>query len=287
MNTLTPDALAAAERFLALNARVLERRRFDHLFRGGPAEPVRRALTAYANPDGGYGHGYEPDLRGPSSQPVPLQHVLELAIELGDPPPAGLLGFLTSITTPDGGVPFVLPTIRGEPCGPWWVTTDDPPAAINPTATLTGLLYALGSTHPWLGPATAYCWAHVESLTETTPYDARAILRFLDHVPDRERAEKAFTAIREPILATATLDPDTPGEAHFPLDYAPAPDGFGRRLFTSDVIDTHLDALIAAQRPDGGWTVNWTLWTPIVEPEWRSWITLDRLTTLRAYGRLA
>jgi len=286
MKTLTRDSFAAAERFLALNARLLDRRRFDHLFHDGPAEPVRLAMAAYANPDGGYGHGFEPDLRGPSSQPIPAQHALQIAIDLGDPPPPGLLDFIVSATAPDGGVPFVLPTVRDEPRGPWWQAPDDLPGAINPTATLAGLLHRMNVGHPWLGPADDFCWRHLDSLTETTPYDALAILRFLDHVPDRERAAKAFAAVREPILATVELDPGAPGEVHLPLEYAPAPTGFGGTLFSDDVIATHLDALIDAQLPDGGWTFNWTRWTPIVEPEWRAFVTIESLRTLRAYGRL-
>jgi len=44
---------------------------------------------------------------------------------------------------------------------------------------------------------------------------------------------------------------------------------------------------VAAQRADGGWTFNWPVWTPVVEPEWRGAITVEMLLRLRAYGRLA
>jgi len=43
----TPDFDAAAD-FLA-GARVLDRRVFERLFSGGPAEPVRDAVAAYRN----------------------------------------------------------------------------------------------------------------------------------------------------------------------------------------------------------------------------------------------
>src|SRR3954470_11548328 len=65
----TPD-LDAAERFLAAHGRVLDRRRFERLFRGGDADPVARAVAAYRNADGGFGHALEPDARGPGSQPA-------------------------------------------------------------------------------------------------------------------------------------------------------------------------------------------------------------------------
>lgn len=55
-------ALARAERFVWLTARVLEQRLFAHHFRDGAPGPVETALDAYRNDDGGYGHG----LRGPA-----------------------------------------------------------------------------------------------------------------------------------------------------------------------------------------------------------------------------
>jgi hypothetical protein len=54
-----PD-IAAAEQFIAAHGRVLDGRRFGRLFRGGEAQPVRDAVAAYRNPDGGFGHGLEP-----------------------------------------------------------------------------------------------------------------------------------------------------------------------------------------------------------------------------------
>ncbi|WP_103935801.1 hypothetical protein [Thermomonospora echinospora] len=289
MKTLTTDRLTAAERFLWLNARVLERRRFQLLFQGGAAEPLTAALRPYENPDGGYGNALEPDLRGDGSQPVPAQHALELLHEAGqhdDPAIDRLCDHLTTITAPDGGVPFVLPSVRDTPHAPWWQTPDVPPGSLVPTATLAGQLHRIGSRHPWLPRATAFCWTAIDALNEVPPYIAYAVLTFLDHVPDRARAEAAFERLRKPILDSVTLDPHATGEAHFPLDFAATPHGFARRLFDDDLIDDHLDALIDAQTEDGGWTVNFPIWTPITGHEWRGVITVDRLKTLRAYGRL-
>src|ERR1700749_4193841 len=63
-----PDFDAAAE-FMAAHARVLDRRVFQRLFQGGAPEPVRDAIAAYWNDDGGFGHALEPDLRTAASQP--------------------------------------------------------------------------------------------------------------------------------------------------------------------------------------------------------------------------
>jgi hypothetical protein len=73
---------------------------------------------------------------------------------------------------------------------------------------------------------------------------------------------------------------------HLPLEFVPTPDSPARRWFSDDILATHLDALETAQQDDGGWLVNWQIWTPATSPEWRGWATVQALLTLRAWGRL-
>jgi len=285
-----PD-LDAAERFVWLTARLVDRYRFAHLFRGASASRVLDALRPYQNADGGFGNGFEPDLRAPISQPVPVWNALMLLDEIGrfaNPLVAAACDYLQSITTPDGGVPSVLPSARPYPRAPWWEPEDEPPAALLATAGLAALLHKHRVERPWLAPATAFCWQRIDALEETSPYEMRMVLPFLEQVPDRARAERAFARVGPKLLeqGLVALDPQATGEVHFPLDYAPRPDSLARRLFADDLIETHLDALAAAQRPDGGWTFNWLDWNPATTLEWRGWITIDALKTLRAYGRL-
>jgi hypothetical protein len=195
MKTVTADALAAAERYLLLNARLIDRLRFAYHFRDGSAASVRAALAAYANTDGGFGHALEPDLRGAASQPQPVEVAFRILDETASAaePFAGPLvqaacDYLMSISAADGGVPFVLPSVRDTPAAPWWQTPDDPPGNLNPTAALAGLLHKHRVDHPFVEQATEFCWPRIEALTETTPYEAPAVLTFLDHVPDWDRA---------------------------------------------------------------------------------------------------
>jgi len=71
--------------------------------------------------------------------------------------------FLPTISTAEGGVPFVLPTVRSAPHAPWWDTDTDPPASLNPTASIAGLLHKAGVRHAWLDRATEYCWRTIEA----------------------------------------------------------------------------------------------------------------------------
>lgn len=292
MKCLQPSALDAAERFVWLSGRLLDRHRFAHLFRGGDPAPVLAALRPYQNPDGGFGHALEPDLRGPLSQPQPVEVALHVLDEVGafdDPMVRAACDYLATITTAEGGVPFVLPSARAYPRAPWWDAGDEPPASLNPTAAIAGLLHRHGVRHPWLEPATAFCWREIERLDAIDTYEMRCVLNFLERVPDRARAEAALDRAGPKLVEQCQVAaaPGGGDEAPSPLDYAPTPGSIARRLFPDHLVEAHLDALVDAQGEDGGWTFAFPMWTPATGPEWRASVTIGALSTLRAYGRWA
>lgn len=128
---------------------------------------------------------------------------------------ASACDYLLSTTTPEGGVPFVLPSVREFPRAPWWDSTDDPPASVNPTAALAGLLHKHQVDHPWLGPATDFCWHQIEAGDDFEQYDMVAVLTFLELAPDRGRAEAAFERLGKAIIdrGLVNLDPAQSGES--------------------------------------------------------------------------
>lgn len=286
----TTSDLSTATEFMWRTARLLERHRFAYLFLGGERQAVLEALRPYQNADGGFGNSLEPDVRAPVSQPIPTWSalcILDEAEAFGDPMVLRACDYLLSITTPEGGVPFVLLSVRDYPHAPWWETEDQPPASLNPTAAIAALLYKHGVEHPWLTAATEYCWRNLDTMDQTSPYEMRAVLPFLDFVPDRERAEKVFARVGPKILdqKLVALTPTTQEETHTPLNFAPRPHSLARRLFADEVIEAHLDALASAQQEDGGWQFNWLAWNPAAALEWRGIVTIEALVTLRAYGR--
>jgi hypothetical protein len=284
-----PD-LAAAARFLAAHARVLDRRRFARLFEDGEAAPVRDAVAAYANPDGGFGHALEPDGRTPGSQPPAVQLALRTLDEC-DAWDAGLVdracGWLAARAPADGGITAVEPSVEGWPHAPWWELDRGLPPSLITSGPIAGTLHARGVEHPWLERATTLLWRLIGTLERPNGYEALGVARFLDHAPggDRDGAlERLHAAVAEGGLVA--LDPEAPGERLMPLDYAPLPESAARALFEATTIDAHLDHLAGAQREDGGWTFSWPAWSPVAEAEWRGSVTVDALVVLRANGRL-
>jgi hypothetical protein len=297
----TPDFNAAAA-FVAASARVLDRRRFQRLFEDGSAAPVRDAVAAYRNDDGGFGHALEPDCRAPGSQPA----AAEMALRILDEADAwdedlvqGACDWLTTVAPAEGGAAFVEPTLAGWPHAPWWVPEEGHPASLVATGMIAGTLHARGVRHPWLDGATAVMWNRIGALSagrgETTSlapaggYEMFGVLRFLQHVPDRDRAREAFGRVGPLIIERnlVALDPEAAGEVHGVLDFAPEPDSLARSLFDDVTVKAHLDHLAQAQRDDGGWTFNWPAWSPAAERDWRGFLTVDALRVLRANGHLA
>jgi hypothetical protein len=70
--------LDAAAEFMATHARLLDRHRVAVVLHGAPPDGALAALSAYRNPDGGYGWGLEADLRATESQPGAALHAFEV-----------------------------------------------------------------------------------------------------------------------------------------------------------------------------------------------------------------
>ncbi len=196
--------------------------------------------------------------------------------------------WLGSVAPAGGGAAFVEASVSEGPHAPWWVPEEGHPASPIQTGMLAGTLHARGVTHPWLERATAVMWDMIERLSEPSAYPLLGVCRFLDHVPDRERALATIEKV-EPLLldpGVVALDPQAAGEVHGPLDFAPLPGSIARRLFDDATIEAHLDHVASAQREDGGWMFTWASWSPAAEADWRGFLTVDALRLLRANGRL-
>ncbi|HWM99658.1 MAG TPA: hypothetical protein VNO54_21665 [Streptosporangiaceae bacterium] len=292
----TPDFSAAAA-FVAANARVLDRRRFQRLFEDGPAAPVRDAVAAYRNDDGGFGHALEPDCRAPGSQPA----AVALALRTMDETEAwdedlvrGACDWLAAVAPAEGGAAFVEATLASWAHASWWVPEEGHPASLVATGMIAGTLYARDVSHPWLDGAAEVMWNRIAKLDAGQGgtallggYEMFGVLAFLQHVPDRDRAREVFGRVGPLILERnlVALDPEAPGEVHGVLSFAPEPDSLARVLFDDATVQAHLDHLARDQKEDGGWTFNWPAWSPAAELDWRGFLTVDALRLLRANGR--
>ena len=280
--------LQKAQDFTWRNARLIERYLFTSLFDNGGTEPVLAALRTYQNEDGGFGNALEPDKRCPSSQPQDVEfalHILDDINAMNDPMVARACDYLAGITTPEGGVPYALPSVNAYPHADWWTVEDNPPASLNPTAAIAGLLLKHSVQHSWIKTASEFCWREIAATSTTEFHTLMPVIMFLENAPERTRAEHELQRIAALLSQPGIieLDPYAEGYTQKPLDWAPTPQSFCRRLFDDETIEKHLTALAKRQQADGGWPISWDAISPAVESEWRGRVTIGALRTLDAY----
>lgn len=292
--------VSRASDFMASQARVLDRRRFEVVTTDSDAarQAVVRALDAYRNDDGGYGWGLEPDLRAPESQPAGALHAFEALDTAGpmtSPHTMALLDWLDSVTLPDGGLPFALPIGDSAGSAPFWADADSTESSLQITAAVAAQAHRVARWdesvrhHPWLAKATHYCFDAI-GRTPEAPFAIVLLfgLQFLDIASDgypeaHGLLEHLGQFIPEdgaiPVIGGAE------GETLHVLDYAPEPGRPVRDLCDPQAVSDDLDRLERAQRPDGGWSVDFTSYSDAAALEWRGHATVSAVAILRMNGR--
>ncbi len=271
--------------------RVLDQRLFAVLFDDADPDGVVAALMAYRNPDGGFGHGLEPDKRAPSSQPLDVEIAFEYLVAANaDAAPVvrAACDWLVTVSVSSGAVPPVFAeTLAEYPHAAHWEAPSFP-AGVNPTATIAAHAHTLGVEHPWADRATEYCLGEIEAdRSPSEAHDLLCLTKLLAAAPDQDRAEPLLGAVRSTLQTASFMkfDTDDPSYGLTPLHFAPSPTSIASDWFDDETLAAFLDALERDQQPDGGWPISWQPPGPASAIEWRAITTLAAMRTLRAYGR--
>ncbi|AZS16411.1 hypothetical protein [Paenibacillus lutimineralis] len=299
MKNESRNVLERSKDFIYKNARLLDRMRFAYHFENGSKSDVLRALQAYQNQDGGFGNALEPDMRCPHSQPVTTEAALLIIKEVGGFDSVmldGTLSYLQGISLSGGGLPRATTAVNDYPHAPWWTTEQDGVPSLNPTGSIIGILLGQSEctefqAEQWFQEQVGFVWRCLEesSAGPGDYHDAMQWISFLETVPgEPERTAKYKGILDEWLTGPKGIEKNVHAEGyvHKVLDYAKTPDCYANRLLQSDNIERHLDWLMDGQQADGGWNITFPAVSPTGEQEWRGSITVDRLITLKAYGRL-
>ena len=284
-------SFGAGRAFLEREGRLIERRLAATLFDGAPAGAVIDTLRGYRNPDGGFGHGLEPDKRCPDSLPIDVEGAFEIMLVAGAVDEAMVLyacDWLARWPPPTGRCPCRSPSSRPIPGPSTGRTGPTRPASTRrpgwPAACTAWGWATPGSTGPRSGAGAG--WTRRASTRTPTP-SARSSSSW-PTCPTGPGPRRSAPSVGG-WLAKAQwyrADPDDPSYGVTPLDFAPEPDGPWSHLFDTATIEGHLDRLRRDQQPDGGWAITWEPPGTASTLEWRGILTLWALRVLRAYGRL-
>ncbi|MBS0409280.1 MAG: hypothetical protein JSR86_05150 [Proteobacteria bacterium] len=297
---LTRERFEAARAFMADRATPLDFALWRRAFEGGDGEAVIAALTPFQNPDGGFGHGLEPDLATPASSAIAtsvgLRHLVRAGAAAGHPMVVRAMGWLAA-NIQDGVWPIVDAHVEDAPHAPWWGFDADLPArwlgfCFNPTAEILAWTYALADAAPagMLAEAEGRMRRTIAEIDIITgAYDLRcaALLAEAPQAPADLRAGLTDLLLR----SVAAHDPT---DEHAPvLDLAPTP-----ASLLAGPLAGHIDAavaeLIAGQQADGGWAPpegwNWAFIDAAAANHatqvWRGTLTRLAVEALAAHGRI-
>lgn len=294
---LSTDSFNRAVRFIRENARPLDQKLFEFLFEDGPKETVLEELAKYQNPDGGFGHGIEPDFRlklsSPMATSVGLQYCKELEIETNHQIVKSAVEYLISTYESEIGFwPSTSIDVNDEPHAPWWHMEEvKPPEEMN-----------------WANPS-AEIVGYLHKYAEHVPEDLfmrvrKRVMENLDAIGSIEGLynilcwQRAYTYLPEPIHSNikdkiyesfkklVPLTQETLGEVKI---FWLAPTRESILLFVPENVYNLMYQEIERLGEDGGWWPTWKwgqyedVW-PIAEKEWTGKITVKCLTALREFN---
>lgn len=302
---LTRPKFELARRFLEEEARSLEAARFHHVFSGTSADTVMAELARFQNPDGGFGHGLEPDVRTPASSVICTTIAFQImrSLDIPDDHPVRVAGldFLIKSYNPETrhwrNIP---PAAEDSPHAPWWSQADDPDALdefeLNPTAEVLGYLYEGGDrvAPDLIATVTDRVMNEILALDSIEMHDLLCCLRLWQtpNLPETVRSPLQ-DKLRALIHEAVDQDPaDWEGYGLRPLQVIDRPDSpFLKGLETA--FEANLDYEIATQNENGAWEPTWSwaedypnAWA-IASREWSGALTLDKLIVLHRFGRIA
>ena len=260
-----------------------ERALWDHLFDSGPDERLRRILSGYKNPDGGFGHGLEHDIKAPMSNPLMLEFLLSVMRDTGLLPGSLLEGtpeWVEEIQNDDGALRNPQ-GLHDYPHAQWWQEGgQDKPTSI------TGNLIRLNICSPLVREKTQLWVQQNFGLDEIQSnkwlfmcYHAFDYFMNEDEFPDTDLYREAAM---ENIYQTA-LGHEERGELHklFPFfQFAVGPESPVAQNAPPGLIDRILDHLESSQREDGGWDDEHGL------DYWQPYFSTLVLLALKRFGRL-
>lgn len=297
-----------ARSFIYRHARPLDLARWQYHFEHGSQEAVLRALAAYQNEDGGFGHALEADSFNPNSCPIQTQTAAFILREIGLTDPAhpiiqGILRYL------DSGADFdeahrqwlnTVPSNNDYPCAVWWKYGDQGSEfKYNPTAGLAG--FALRFADPGSALYRKACGIAREAvdwLLAQEPFAdqhiAACFVGLYTDCADAGQAPFDMTALRECLDTQLRCCLDGVAEkwgkeyAAMPSDLIPTK-ASPFYLGNAEIVQAQCDYILRSQLPDGSFIVPWQWWNDHKEYEiaalwWKSDIIIKNMLHLRAFG---
>ncbi len=276
-----------AQQFVLKNARPIERAEFGYYFQNGSRQAVIEALSYYQNPDGGFGHGLEPDNWNPASHPIAANMALEIlfrtgALEDAKEMTTGLVHWLKASVNPKGGYwPAVIDSNKEHPHAIWWEVREGL-SFWNPTVSLAAFLVCMGEREYREVVQSAFKVLEKEQKGDglNCYILAYRLLKQsgIKDVIDLNSVRRSLEKKVEELVCTDS--------SKYGVEYVPAPSYFDSDFLPETLlglIEEELASLDRQQMEDGGFEICWKWSTPYPEEarQARDWsrprVTMEKL----------
>lgn len=272
-------SLKKARDFVYANGVLWERALFGFLFEDRPLAHLHQALLSYKNPDCGWGHALEHDIRTPDSHPLSLEYLLSI-LRITQVPIRTLLdgtpAWVEANQNPDGSLKNP-PSVLDYPHAPWW---NEGGQSIPDS--IVGNLIGLGMASPALAENTRK-WVQTNLPLEKVKANEWLFMAYhahdyFFHVNDFPDVETYRAATLANIIECAEKMPDKQYSVIF--YFAMWPNGTVSKGIPQHLIDRSLDYLMDTQAEDGSWEDEHGLL------HWFPYVTICNLLALRNYSRI-
>lgn len=274
-------SIKKARDFVYENGVLWERAAFAYLFDGGPLERVHQCLLCYKNPDGGWAHGLEHDIKTPESHPAALEYILGALVRDLDLPAgdlfSGSAAWVEAVRRDDGSLGNP-PALLDYPLAPWWREWGGQSAPDS----ITGHLTRLGLVTPGLAQSTR-AWAQTNLTLDKIQanewlFMAYHAYDYFMNVNDFPGVEQYRQATINNIATCAAAMPET--QFYSLMQFAGSPQSAVAQAIPQ-IVSRALDYLTSTQRDDGGWDDQHNM------KHWQPSVTLIVLRALLRHGLLA
>lgn len=259
-------------------------------------------LSTYQNPDGGFGHGIEPDVWHPASSPlattVALQYVQAAGIPMDHALVQRALTYLvTSYDKSAGNWPPMSAGVNDYPHAPWWHANEQTGQNAldgdwpNPTVEIIGYLRHYRGTGVDVSALYDAVVAYVCAAETMESHSLACYMRAYECLPATVQVIIYPHVVR---LLHATIHPDSSewltAYVPTPLDYVQTP---ASPFFVeiAQLVEVQLDQWCHHVQTTGIWSPTWQ-WGQYVDAwptAWAWWsgkMTVERLMILGRFGRI-
>jgi hypothetical protein len=273
-------SLKKARDFVYSTGVLWEKALFGYLFEDRSLEHLHQCLLCYKNPDNGWGHALEHDVKTPDSHIAALEFLLAACVRDLDIPLGNLLDdtpeWLEQQRNDDGSLKNP-DSLRDYPAEPWWIEWNGQKAPDS----VVGNLTKIGKSTPSLDASTLK-WAQT-NLT-LNKIQANEWLFMIYHAFDYFMNVDNFHDVqtyRQAVIDNMRSCAEKMPERQYAviLQFAPTPDSMVARAMP-EFVARSLEYVQDTQRDDGGWTDEHNM------KHWQPYFTTMILRALSRHNRL-